>query len=57
MDKSFRDAAIATIIKSNLISFSLSAEQIDKITSELSKDIFDILDNYDTANSKIGEEE
>lgn len=47
MDKINRDTQIQSVIKSNLISFGLTPEQIDKITSELRDDIIDILNNYE----------
>ena len=46
-----RDIHIQSVIKSNLISFGLTPEQIDKITTELTADILDILENFDLANA------
>ena len=46
-----RNVHIQSVIKSNLISFGLTPEQIDKITTELTADILDILENFDLANS------
>lgn len=46
-----RNAHIQSVIKSNLISFGLTPEQIDKITTELTADILDILENFDLANA------
>lgn len=45
-----RDVHIQSVIKSNLVSFGLTPEQIDKITTEMTADILDILENYDQAN-------
>ena len=45
-----RNVHIQSVIKSNLISFGLTPEQIDKITTELTADILDILENFDIAN-------
>ena len=46
-----RDIHIQSVIKSNLVSFGLTPEQIDKITTELTADILDILENLEIANS------
>ena len=46
-----RDIHIQSVIKSNLVSFGLTPEQIDKITTELTADILDILENFEIANS------
>ena len=46
-----RNVHIQSVIKSNLISFGLTPEQIDKITTELTADILDILENFEIANS------
>jgi len=46
-----RNVHIQSVIKSNLISFGLTPEQIDKITTELTADILDILENFDLANA------
>jgi hypothetical protein len=46
-----RNVHIQSVIKSNLISFGLTTEQIDKITTELTADILDILENIDLANA------
>ena len=46
-----RNVHIQSVIKSNLISFGLTPEQIDKITTELTADILDILENIDLANA------
>ena len=45
--KAERDLQIQSVIKSNLISFGLSPEQIEKITLDLSHDIFDVLDEFE----------
>lgn len=50
ISKGDRDTHIQSVIKSNLISFGLTPEQIDKITTELTADILDILENFDIAN-------
>ena len=50
MDKMDRDLRISSVIKSNLVSFGLLSEQIDKITIDLTADILDILENYDQWN-------
>jgi len=46
-----RNVHIQSVIKSNLVSFGLTTEQIDKITHELTADILDILENFDLANA------
>ena len=46
-----RNVHIQSVIKGNLISFGLMPEQIDKITTELTADILDILENFEIANS------
>ena len=46
-----RNVHIQSVIKSNLISFGLTPEQIDKITTELTADILDILESFDLANA------
>ena len=46
-----RNVHIQSVIKSNLISFGLTPEQIEKITTELTADILDILENFDIANA------
>lgn len=46
-----RDIHIQSVIKSNLVSFGLTPEQIDKITTELTADILDILESFDLANA------
>lgn len=43
ISKADRDAHLGAVIKSNLISFGLSVEQIDKITLDLKSDIIHIL--------------
>ena len=45
--KAERDLLISAVIKSNLVSDGLSSEQINKITLDMSRDIFDILENFD----------
>ena len=56
-----RDIHIQSVIKSNLVSFGLTHEQIDKITTELTADILDILENFEIANSpkepELGEDD
>jgi len=45
--KAESDLLISAVIKSNLVSDGLSSEQINKITLDMSRDIFDILENFD----------
>ena len=51
-----RDLQIMAIIKSNLVSFGLNPEQIDKIVIDTTQDIVDILVNFEQVHSR-GEEE
>lgn len=47
-----RDAHLQSVIKSNLVSYGLSAVDIDCIVSNLTADILDVLDNFQDLNSK-----
>ncbi len=53
--KAERDLLITAVIKSNLVSDGLSSEQINKITLDMSRDIFDILENFDILCGYEGE--
>jgi hypothetical protein len=53
--KAERDMLITAVIKSNLVSDGLSSEQINKITLDLSRDIFDILENFDFLSDYEGD--
>jgi hypothetical protein len=44
-----RDSIIITLIKSNLIGFGLSIEQIEHISENCSKDLIDFLAEFDLA--------
>lgn len=57
ISKADRDVHIQSVIKSNLISFGLTPEQIDKITMQLTADILDVLENFEEGNSPKDEEE
>lgn len=43
-----RDTHIEAIVKSNLVSEGLSSEQISRISSEITKDIVDLLYNLES---------
>lgn len=55
--KSDRDVHLGAVIKSNLVSVGLTAEQIDKITCDLKNDIIDVLNNFEYVNNPSHEEE
>jgi|HubBroStandDraft_6_1064221.scaffolds.fasta_scaffold10346_12 hypothetical protein len=57
IDKGERELQITRAIKSNLISEGITSEQINKIAIEMTKDILDILDNFDGKNNNKDEEE
>ena len=47
MDIDERDSRLKNIIKSNLVSFGLLPEQIEKITDQILDDVILIFNNYE----------
>ena len=57
LGKDERDMVIPALILSNLVGFGLGVENIDKIKAEMTKDILDVLSEFDALNEKELEEE
>jgi len=51
------EVMIRAIVKSNLVCFDLSANNADTASTELGKDIMDLIDNYFVKNKPNGDEE
>lgn len=48
---------IRAVVKSNLVCFDVSANNVETASTELGKDIMDLIDNYFTKNNPNGDGE
>ncbi len=51
LSKDDRNVHLKAVIKSNLVGFNIESDLITQITENLTTDILDVLDNFDTLNS------